>query len=486
MPFFVPWYTLMMNKIISSLLLCSMFMMNIGSAYAANGEVLSEQKISDTAGNFTATLSANDKFGWAVADIGDLDNDGVNDLAVGVYADDTGGNARGAVYILFMNSNGTVDSHQKISDTDGDFTATFNDSDYFGISVAGIGDLDGDGIEDIAVGADGDDDEDSGAGAVYILFLGTDGKVDEYQKISDTAGDFTATLDATNYFGRSVTNIGDVDNDGITDIAVGAHNDDDGGTGRGSMFVLFLGADGKVDGFQKISDTTGDFTATLDNNDNFGVSVVGIGDLDGDTIEDIVVGANQDDDGNTGRGAAYVLFLGTDGAVDGYQKISDTDGDFTATLDDQDHFGRSVGSIGDLDNDGVVDIVVGAEGDDDGDNARGAVYVLFLGTDGKVDSYQKISDSTGGLSESLDNVDEFGSSVAGIGDIDGDGNEDIVVGAPEDDDGSGGHGAMYILNLDGESAAAPEFSTYVYLVTALLLLGMVKMKKQELLFLPIV
>jgi hypothetical protein len=443
-------------RVVSLATLISM-VLNVPLALAANGEVLSEQKISDTAGSFTATLVDNDKFGWAVDNIGDLDNDGVTDLVVGAYADDTGGNARGAVYILFMDSDGTVDSHQKISDTDGDFTATFNDSDFFGISVAGIGDLDGDGIEDIAVGADGDDDEDSGSGAVYILFLGTDGKVDGYQKISDTEGDFTDTLDVDNFFGRSVTNIGDVDNDGITDIAVGAHNDNDGGSGHGAVFVLFLGTDGKVDGSQKISDTVGDFTASIGTNDYFGTSVVGIGDLDGDTIEDIAVGVNQDDDGGNGRGAVYVLFLGTDGAVDGYQKISDTDGDFTATFDDGDHFGRSVGYIGDLDNDGIGDIVVGAEGDDDGAGSRGAVYVLFMGTDGKVDSFQKISDTAGGLTTSLGNSDEFGSAVAGIGDIDGDGNEDIVVGVPEDDDGAVGRGAMFVLNLDGPAVSSNPF-----------------------------
>ena len=103
--------------------------------------------------------------------------------------------------------NGTVESFQKISDTEGDFAATLGGSDFFSSSVANIGDLNGDGIQDLAVGAHGDGDGGSLRGAVYILFMGTDGKVDDYQKISDTEGDFTATLDNSGGFNRSAQHI---------------------------------------------------------------------------------------------------------------------------------------------------------------------------------------------------------------------------------------------------------------------------------------
>ena len=116
-----------------------------------------------------------------------MNNDGINDIAVGAYADDdgsTGNNNRGAVYILFLNTDGTVSDYQKISDTEGGFTATLNDSDNFGVSIASIGDLNNDGVNDIAVGAWFDDDGSTGdndRGAVYILFLNTDGPVSNYQ-----------------------------------------------------------------------------------------------------------------------------------------------------------------------------------------------------------------------------------------------------------------------------------------------------------------
>jgi len=412
-------------------------------AVPSDGTVDSEQKISDTEGDFTGVLNNGDTFGRAVAFIGDLDDNGIEDIAVGAPLDDDGGDARGAVWILFMGTDGKVDSFQKISDTEGDFTGVLDSGDGFGTSVAGIGDLDGDGIEDIAVGARSDDDGGLGHGAVWILFLGTDGKVDGFQKISDTEGDFTGVLGFNDFFGTSVAGIGDLDDDGIEDIAVGASLDDGD---KGAVWILFMGTDGKVDGFQKISDTEGDFTGVLDFGDLFGFSVAGIGDLDGDGIEDIAVGALEDDDGDSGAGAVWILFMGTDGKVDSFQKISDTEGDFTGVLDKFDNFGgTSIAGIGDLDDDGIEDIAVGARQDDDGGFNRGAVWILFLGTDGKVDGFQKISDTEGGFTGVLDDVDEFGRSIAGIGDLDDDGIEDIVVGAFRDDDGGDNSGAVWIL-----------------------------------------
>ncbi|MEE9167909.1 MAG: T9SS type A sorting domain-containing protein [Candidatus Neomarinimicrobiota bacterium] len=208
--------------------------------------------------------------------------------------------------------------------------------------------------------------------------IATDGTVKSFQKISDTAGSFTATLDNSDFFGVSVASLGDLDGDGVTDLAVGAHFGNDGGANRGAVYVLFLNTDGTVKSFQKISDTAGSFTATLDNSDVFGISVASLGDLDGDAVTDMAVGAYVDDDGGSDRGAVYVLFLNTDGTVKSFQKISDTAGSFTATLDDVDLFGSSVASLGDLDGDGVSDLAVGAVFDGDGGENRGAVYSLFL------------------------------------------------------------------------------------------------------------
>ncbi len=409
--------------------------------------VADEQKVSSASGSLTGPLADDDRFGEDVAPIGDIDGDGVNDIVVGARNDDDGGSDRGAAYVLFLNTNGTVKAEQKISDTQGGFAATLDNSDYFGRSVAGIGDIDGDGTPDIAVGANGDDDGGSDRGAVYVLFLNTNGTVKAEQKISDTQGNLTTPLDDSDFFGLSIAGIGDLDGDGTNDIAVTADSDDDGGSDRGAAYVLFLDPDGTVNAEQKISDTQGNLTTPLGDWDYFGRSIAGVGDVDGDGTPDIAVGSGSDDDGGANRGAVYVLFLNTNGTVKSEQKISDTQGNLTTTLDDSDTFGSSLAGIGDIDGDGTPDIAVGAIRDDDGGTDRGAVYVLTLTSSGTVKSEQKLSDTAGGLSAALDDTDWFGDSVSGIGDLDGDGAVDLAVGVPLDDDGGGARGAVYILDL---------------------------------------
>ena len=183
-----------------------------------------------------------DNFGRALANLGDLDSDGVSDLAVGAFLDNDGGTDRGAVWILFMNTDGTVKSEQKISDTAGGFNGILDNGDNFGESVASLGDLDNDGVSDLAVGAILDDDGGIDRGAVWILFMNTDGTVKSEQKISDTAGGFNGILDNSDTFGASVPGMGDLDGDGVTDLAVGADGDDDGGHDFGSVWILFLNA----------------------------------------------------------------------------------------------------------------------------------------------------------------------------------------------------------------------------------------------------
>jgi cysteine-rich repeat protein len=221
------------------------------------------------------------------------------------------------------------------------------------------------------------------------------------------------------------------------------------------VWVLFLNADGTVNSHQKISDTQGGFSGILDDVDFFGRSVASLGDLNGDGVADLAVGATSDGDGGTSRGAVWVLFLNADGTVNSHQKISDTQGGFSGILDDEDFFGRSVASHGDLNGDGIADLTVGATGDDDGGTGsdRGAVWVLFLNADGTVNSHQKISDTQGGFSGFLDGNDVFGVSVASLGDLNADGIEELAVGALGDDDGGTARGAVWILSIDGQAPA---------------------------------
>ena len=414
------------------------------------------QKISATEGGFTGVLDDFDQFGSSVASLGDLDGDGVGDLAVGAFGDDDGGSARGALWVLFLDPDGTVRSRQKISDTAGGFTGVLDDGDLFGRSVTSLGDLDGDGVSDVAVGAQRDDDGGLDRGALWVLFLNRNGTVKSDQKISDTAGGFTGVLDDADFFGLSAASLGDIDGDGVGDLAVGAASDDDGGSGRGAVWVLFLNRNGTVKSQQKISDTSGGFTGVLDDGDGFGGFVASLGDLDGDGVGDLAAGAASDDDGGSARGAVWTLFLNGDGTVKSHQKISDTVGGFTGVLDDFDQFGLSVASIGDLDGDGKADLAVGTFGDDDGGPERGALWVLFLNDDGTVRSHQKISAIEGGFAGALDDSDAFGFSVASLADVEGDGVRDLAVGAIFDDDGGSDRGALWLLFLDADGTVQPE------------------------------
>jgi hypothetical protein len=406
----------------------------------------STQKVSDTSGNFEGTLDDDDRFGSAIANIGDLEADGVTDLVVGAPMDDDGGTDRGAVWILFMNDDGTVDIEQKISDDEGRFFAGLDDNDQFGSAVADLGDLNGDGILDIAVGAPLDDDGGTDRGAVWILFLNANGTVQSSQKISDTIGSsFDGRLEDNDQFGGAIANIGDLNNDRVIEIAVGSRLADGDGLDRGAVWILFLARDGSVITSQKITDNSGGFDGDLNDYDYFGSSVAGINDLNADGVEDIAVGSIGDDDGGSDRGATWLLFMNPDGSVLSEQKISDTEGDFGGGLADGDLFGSSVAGLGDINGDGKVDLSVGADQDDDGGTLRGAVWVLFLERDGKLISKTKISSTSGNFTGSLADGDQFGYAITNLGDLDGDGNTDIGVGANLDDDGGTDRGAFWTL-----------------------------------------
>jgi hypothetical protein len=421
------------------------------------GHVRFHRKISQTAGGFQGALSNLDGFGRSVTSLGDVDGNGVSDLAVGAALDDDGGLDRGAVWILFLDSDGGVVGEQKISLLEGGFAGPLADEDRFGTSVAGLGDLDGDGVPDLAVGAISHDTGSTDQGAIFVLFLEADGSVAAQERIGEGVGGFTGQLDPFDSFGQGLAALGDLDGDGTTDLAVSAPGDDDGGSERGALWILFLLPDGKSRAQQKVSSTSGGFGGALANGDSFGSSVASLGDLDGDGHTDIAAGAAEDNDGGLDRGAVWILSPGPDGVVHREQKISALAGGFTGSLDDLDFLGIAVAGIGDLDCDGLPDVAAGAVGDDDGGSGRGAFWNLFLTESGTVDFPTKVSSTFGGFTGALDGSDLFAVSIAPLGDLDGDGNLELAVGAMLDDDGGDGRGAVWLLYLDGGGCAATLF-----------------------------
>jgi serralysin len=282
---------------------------NRGAVYVlflnANGTVKASQKIAHNTGG-GPSLATSDRFGTSITSLGDLDGDGITDLAVGAAGDDTGGDYRGAVHVLFMNTGGTVKARQKIaSGTPG--APMLATGDVFGITVASLGDVDGDRVADLAVGAFFDDTGGPGRGAVHVLFLNTNGTVKSSQKIASGTGG-GPTLGNGDYFGRSVASLGDLDGDGVTDLAVGAYRDDTGGTDRGALYVLLLNASGTAKQSSRIASSTGGGPVLL-NDGRFGSGAAALGDVDGDGVVDLAVGAETDMTGGVGRGAVHVVFL---------------------------------------------------------------------------------------------------------------------------------------------------------------------------------
>ncbi|MFK7949212.1 MAG: T9SS type A sorting domain-containing protein [Saprospiraceae bacterium] len=437
--------------------LCLLCFLLINQIEAQNTVVLGGKKISANSGNFTGQLDIEDQFGAGVTDLGDLNGDGFEDIIVTANLDDDSGTDQGAIWVLFLDANHDVQSHQKISAGYGGFTGITDGT--FGSSIEAIGDLDNDGVVDIAVGENRGNDGGNHTGAIWILFLNTNGTVKAHQKISMGHGNFTGTFPSGGRLG-SIAAIGDINGDNVVDLAVGTSFDHEDGHRAGSVWILFLNTNGTVNGYQKINESNGNFGGDLDPEDYFGISVASIGDLNNDGVTDILVGARGDDDGGFNRGAVYILYLNTNGTVATTKKISSITNNFTNQVDDEDFFGTSADNIGDFDGDGVADIMVGAYLDDDGGTNRGAVYLIFLNADGSVKTFEKISSTQGGFNIPLQDGDLFsGFSVSLINDLNGDGAKDIIVSAFQTNDGGWNKGAVWLLYLNGKISTSTEGQT---------------------------
>ena len=420
--------------------------------------VRDEARIGAASGGFGGSLDPVDRFGEGLAGVGDLDGDGVFDLAVGAPSDNGPGVNRGAVHVLLLEADGSVKAEVEITEGSGGFPFRLDDGACFGGSLAALGDVDGDGTPDLAVGARDQDGLGLSRGAVFVLLLKPDGSVRAGTQISEGSGGYVGSLDDFDNFGHGVAAVGDLDGDGISELAVGATGDDDAGGNTGAVTILFLDAGGAVKSQRKITEGLAGFVGPVGDGSFFGEGLSPLGDLNGDGSVDLAVGAWGDDDAADAAGAVWILFLQPDGSVLSERKITEGVGGFAGDLTANDAFGRSLDNLGDLDGDGSIELLVGATGDDDGGSRRGAAWILFLDDTGAVRVTSKISQEAGYFEGSLVNGDGFGWDVALLGDLDGDGDPEIAVGAPQDDEGGFDVGAVWILFLE----SGPDYSVGVH------------------------
>lgn len=341
--------------------------------FAAEGERRRCRRIDERSAGFDGSLVEWGSFGFSLASLGDLDGDGTLELAVGAPRQPGGGERRGEVRILSLDSDGTMRTCMRIGGDHPVFGGTIGDAFQLGEHLAAVGDVNGDGIGDLAVSereVSGFDflrqaraSQREGAehalpsfeiptteagipfgksGAIWILFLGADGMPIGAGRMGALPGPRYHEHGSLHSFRGGFCSLGDLDGDGIRELAAGDGFDDDGGEMHGAVWILFPDRDGRERHRQKISDWHGGFTGQLRDGGKFGAALAAPGDVDGDQIPDLVVGAPEDPDGGRGKGALWVLFLRRDGTVRDQTKISDLHGGFTEPLPERAQLGRRV------------------------------------------------------------------------------------------------------------------------------------------------
>ena len=417
--------------------------------------------------------NASDFAGFSVSSAGDVNGDGFDDVILGAFLNDGGGDTAGAAYVVFGASTRPSSINlDNVALGTGGFKITGEAAfDQVGEAVSAAGDVNGDGFDDLLVGAVGNDAGGSGSGAAYVVFGAAAPPSSVNLATLGSAGFKLAGEQASDAAGASVGSAGDVNGDGIDDFIISAVADDGGGedfADSGAAYVVF-GASSPETSLANVALGTGGFKITVDiAGDRTGDSVSSAGDLNGDGIDDLVVGARLNDGGGVNAGAAYVVF----GSATNLTSVSlDTvalgTGGFKITGEAAgDIVGESVSSAGDVNGDGIDDLIVGARDNDAlGNAAAGAAYVIFGSTTAPTSvNLDNIALGTGGFKiNGAAANDATGRSVDSAGDVNGDGFDDVIVGAYNNESG---YGAAWVVFGSASSPTSIDLKNDVQLGTA--------------------
>lgn len=406
----------------------------------SNGFVI----IADTIGQ-NAALS--------VSRAGDINGDGFSDLIIGAPVSSPNGKWSGASYIIYgVNDTETIylSEIEKEDNTSGFIIKGLSEGDFFGHTVSDAGDVNGDGLDDIIIGAPSADPNGINSGTTYVVYgrqnlddikLGS--SIDLTQIVAGTGG--FSLNGPTNgvQSGYAVSGAGDVNGDGFDDVIIGSPFADTNGSDSGNVFIIFGSAENTP---VELSELIIDGESTAENGfvihgiaagDMSGFSVSGAGDVNGDGLDDIVMGAPGEATKGEMSGSSFVVFGKTDTEAVELSAIQARASEIPAGFiingaNISDSAGQSsVSNAGDVNGDGLDDLIIGAIGGDPNGTGSGVTYVVFGKQSDQSVELSMVQNGIGGFSiNGAQKNDNSGWSVSGAGDLNGDSFADILVGVP--------------------------------------------------------